>query len=473
MRTENIREDSTFFLQDPKLPDYPLTLQAAVNIGLKRNLDLRVERILADITDDEVVAEKLKMLPKLDVGVNGVNRSNYEIKSYEDLETGEVVLSNTVSEERDRLLANMSLSWNVLDFGFSYYRGRQALYTQHVRRMERLKQAQKLSLDIATAYWKATVAEAGVKKVRLAEKELTNFKAAIGQMSSEKRVDALAMKTLEKKLIDLELTARKLQANVSGARIDLCRFMGVRPSTPLSLAPIELESALDVLPSVDTLKSDFLEKIALNHRPELFVSDLEKHIHQDDAKSKLLAMFPGLRIDFSMNYDSNMYLQNNTWNNAAIGLASDLLALPSKYYSYKAAGKRVEQADAERLLLTAGVIAQVHLSLHAYAVEADQHLLYQQSNELSTELLDLSKISAEAGNLTSMSLVPRVLESLVAQLERDRSAVRVLETYHRMLVTLGLDYEQWQKSLDSFDESLFTPQEDIDSQDILLSLTAE
>ncbi len=473
MRNEHLQEDAAYFYQDPILPDRPLTLQDVVDIGLQRNLELRVERILAEITDDEVVAEKLKMLPALDVGVNGVHRSNYEIKSYEDLETGEIVLSNTVSEERDRLLANISLSWNVLDFGFSYYRGRQAVYTQQIRRMERLRQAQKLSLDLAAAYWKATVAEAGVRKVREAEKELQEFKVAIEQMSAENRVDALAMKVLEKKLIDLELTARKLQANVSGARIDLCRLMGLRPSTPLNLVSVNLDQSLTTLPLADQLDSKFLESVALNQRPELFASDLEKHVRQDDARAKLLAMFPGLRLDISGNYDSNMYLQNNTWNNAAVGLAGDILALPSKYHSYQAADKRTEQADAERLLLTAGVIAQVHMSLHAYAVESDQHTLYQKSDLLCSELLDMSKVRVDAGNMNSMGLVTRVLESLVAQLERDRSAVRVLETYHRMLITMGLDYDQWQNPLESSGDSLTAPPDDIDSQDIFLSLTSE
>lgn len=69
--------------QEPVVFAEPLTLQRVIELGLKNNLDMRLSEVLAQIADDEVVVEKLKMLPNLDADGRMQHRSNHEVTDYE------------------------------------------------------------------------------------------------------------------------------------------------------------------------------------------------------------------------------------------------------------------------------------------------------------------------------------------------------------------------------------------------------
>jgi hypothetical protein len=140
---------------------------------------------------------------------------------------------------------------------------------------------------------------------------------------------------------------------------------------------------------------------------------------------------------------------NNDWTNVGVSLAANLLSLPSKYSEWKAKDKSVTMVKVQRLMLTAGIIAQVHLSLHDYKVKEEQFSLYDNSLGISDSLLGMTKERNKAGTkgYSDTVVTQNMLESLVTRLERDRALVDLLNSYNMMLVTLGLDHGRWREPL--------------------------
>jgi len=431
------------------LPD-PLTLDNAVKIGMVHNLNLRISRRMAEIADDNALIDRLKMLPQLNVSGNLSQSSVYSVED----------------EDKTQKTASISLVWSVLDFGLSYIRARQAVMKTEIQRMERLRQAQSLAMDITTAYWKAVLAEQSLEQIRKIEAEVQDYKTEAESLVAEKRLDPIASKAIEKKLVELAITASNLQAEISGAKIELCKLMGVDPTMPFNLKREDFRDYVSRMPVPESLDPKKMENISLRNRPEFFAADIELKVQQDAARAALLSMFPGISMSFSSYYNGDSHNVNNFWHNWGANIASSLLSLPSQYVSLNVQKKSEKIVELQRLLLTAGVIVQAHMAVHDYAVKEQQFKLYDDSFMIADDLLNMSRERRELGLLSAWSLTQRMLEDVVARLERDRRIINLFNAYNTLLVTLGLDYSRWGENLAETEEE--SVPEDIENRDINL-----
>ncbi len=301
------------------------------------------------------------------------------------------VLGRSISEERTRKVVNLSLSWNVLDFGLSFIRARQAAMDKEIKRMERLRQAQNLAMDIAASYRKSVMAEQELEYIAKIEADVKIYKEKAKEMVAQNRLDPISAKNIEKKMADLAITAASLQADISNARIELCRLMGLNPMTEFRLAHESSEVYLKKMPESEEIKPEHLEITALNNRPEFFAADIQMRIQKDEARAALVSMFPGIRFDISHHYDDNKYLVNNYWSSVGLGVVENLLSLPSRYASWKYQERTESLVKAQRLMLTAGVIVQVHMALHDFIEKEKRFRLYNDSYVISEDLLTMSR----------------------------------------------------------------------------------
>ena len=450
-RQKNLETDLAFFKPEKEnLLTEPLTLDGAIRLGLENNLDIRVSRIMTEIADDTRVAEKLKMLPQLNTEGDVSWRSKFLRKRYIDPDTGEETISSSVSQDKTQKTLSLSVSWNILDFGLSYIRARQAALNAEVRQMEERRQAQTLAMDIAAAYWASILAERDLAYIREIESNVREYKAKANAMVAQRRLDPISVKEMESQLVRLTLSASNLQADLSDMRIELCKLMGLTPTTSFDLSDKEnFQKYADLLPDSRLLDAESLEMISLKNRPELFSADLEEKIRQHEARSVLVSMFPSISFESAYNYNADSFLVDNTWTNVTSGFVLNLLSLPSKYVEWKAKGKAVTMSRLQRLLLTAGIIAQVHVALQDYRNKEVHFNLQDNAYMITEDLLRMSRERNEAGmvGFSDTVVTQRMMESMLARLERDRSLVALFNAYNMLLATLGLDYSQWQEGL--------------------------
>lgn len=437
-RQTHLSEDlaSLQFEKHQTLPD-PMTLDDAVAIGLQNNLDMRVSEMMAAIENDNALSEKLKMLPTLEAD-GTYSKSN---------------VYNAPDEDLSNKRATLSFAWNLLDFGLSYIRARQAALRTEVRKIERMRQAQNLALDIVVAYWKAVLAEQSLEKIRKIEAEVNDYRIKAEELVKQKRLDPIASKAIEKKIVELAITASNLQADISGAKIELSKLMGLGPATSFNLMRASFKAYVEKLPSPLSLDSLKLEKIALRGRPEFFSADIDMNIQQDEAKAALISMFPGIEFDFALYYNTNSYNVNNFWSTWGGSITSSLLSLPFQYVNWKKQKKTLEMMRLQRLILTAGVIVQTHIAVHDYVVKERQFRLYDDAFVIAEDLLKMSRERHQLGLLSDWAMTQRMLEDVVAMLERDRRIIDVINAYNILLVTLGRDYNRWKDALSDISET--------------------
>ncbi len=465
-RRDNLAEELKLIQvrETMSFPD-PLTLDDVIKIGTQNNLEMRISRIMADIEKDNALAEKLNMLPQLSLSGNLGYRNSYNISKYQDVNTGQEYLGSSTNQEKATKLMNIDLSWNILDFGLSYLRARQAVMGTEIKRMERIRQSQKLAVELSAAYWRAVLTVKDLERVKAIEAEATEYKTRAEALVAQKRLDPFIAKGIEKQVSDLSITSNNLQAEITAVKIELAKLMGLSPVTRFELSgESSAEAYLENMPDSSKVDPRKLEIVSLNHRPELFSADLEEKVRQDEARSVLVSMFPGIRLSASQNFDYNSFLLNTTWSSVGVSVAENILALPSKYMSWKAKDKTVSMVKAQRLMLTAGIIAQVHMAFHDYRTKEKQFRLYHNAWLISEDLLNMSRERNKLGTVTDVQITQRMMETVVSKLQRDRSLTDVMNAYNMLLVTLGLNFEQWTEKLAQMNENAMP--EDIQTRDI-------
>jgi len=257
----------------------------------------------------------------------------------------------------------------------------------------------------------------------------------------------MAAADAEMRLKELELTIRQLQTNLSKERLELARLMGLNQNVQFTLARPHIKPIIAALPHTKQLDIDRLEEYALLHRPELFAGDMEVRIQKEEAKNKILAMFPGISVFAGTHYEDNRLLYSHNWNTIGAGVGLELLDLPAKYVSYRGQEKAVEMAKAQRLMTTVGIITQVHIALLDYAIKVDRFRLLDETYALATNLFNMAEEKNRAGRLPELAVTQRQLEEMASKLRRDESVVDLLVAHKRLCVTIGIDVLNCDSSL--------------------------
>lgn len=460
-RQHNLAEDIEF-LRPRKTMTFaaPLSVQDAIRVGLDNNLELRVSQLMEDIADDEKFSRKLQMLPALEIDAYMYSRSDFQTRKYLNTETGEVVSpsgsSTAVNQDKTSKVLNLTLSWNILDLGLSYFRARQASLEAEARRMETRRQAQTLALDIAAAYWKAVVAQRDLEYVTEIEGGVREYKNRVDALVAERRLDAIAAKEMESQLLRLAMSAASLHAEVASIKMELANLMGLTPATRFDLADADqFYERIERLPDPRLIDVENLETLSLESRPELYAADLKGASQRDEARAALLSMFPSIVLEPAYYYDADSFLVRNDWTTVTTELTYNLLRLPANIVAYQARLKGQDVARFQRTLLTAGIITQVHVALQDFGIKREQYGLQAKAYDIVGDLYEMSRERNEMGmaGFSDLAVTRRMMESMLSRLERDRSLVALYQSYTRLLVTLGLDQDRWDIDLLRLDET--------------------
>lgn len=449
-RAANLLEDMERLSSNQMvLPDKPITLDEAINVAFNNNLDLRIAEFEGDIAKDNAYAERLNMLPSLTLSGHRSKRDRSRRQDFVNAQTGAIQQSNTVSAPRNTFQADLSLTWNVLDFGLSYVRSRQAQLSVKALEFRRLRQAQLLALDVTESYWRAALAEDALDYIRQVEAELKQQKDLIEDAVATMNMNPIAAKDAAKRLVDLQIIIRDLQAEVSNSKVELARLMGLRQDQPFKFSREAIRPLLAALPRPHQLDVNTLEAFALKSRPELFEQDLNEQIQQDEVRAAMLSILPDLTFGLGGHYDNNRLLNANRWNTLAVDFGWNLLSIPSKLARKRAQEDGLDMVRYQRLQNTIGVVTQVHLALLDYAVKVDRFMLLEESYTLANDLLMLVRQANGAGQVSDLAVTQRALEDVAAKLRRDRAVVESIVGYRRLLVSIGLDTRHWNENLNT------------------------
>jgi outer membrane protein TolC len=137
----------------------PVTLENAMARALKYNMDYRVKLMEEAMGQRQLDVANLDMLPKLAASAGYTARDKDNASSSQNVATGEQSLAPSISTEKQDRMADLSLSWNVLDFGVSYYTAQQQADRVLILEQRKRRVGQQLVQQVREAWWQAAGAQ--------------------------------------------------------------------------------------------------------------------------------------------------------------------------------------------------------------------------------------------------------------------------------------------------------------------------
>jgi outer membrane protein TolC len=413
----------------------PLTVSDAIARALKYNLEKRSKMMEEALALGQLDVDKFDLLPKLTGNAGYTEKSEPNATRSRDLYTQTTSTSNpSYSADRFARTADLTMSWNLLDFGLTYYTAKSNADRAMVATERRRKAVHNLISEVRFAYWRAAayqtlktdvdnaVAEArsALGKAKTVEKE--NLKAPAEALRYQKSL----LETLR------QLTA--IQQELSTARIELAALINVPPGSEIKLAVPDAMTPPDWSSSMERM-----EEMAFVNNPDLREQGYLTRITVDDTKKAIIKMLPGVTFTGSRNYDYNSFLMDNHWYEAGAKLSWNLMNVISGPSALKYADANEEVAKARRIALRMAVLAQVHISERQFRNATSQ---FEQSDELWKVDKRLAELSDAKSANDASGMLERVAghaSAIASQLRRFQTYAQVEQAYAKMQATMGDD----------------------------------
>ncbi len=427
--------DRTAMFKDQAPITGPLTLEQALERVLTYNLDRRSKMMEEALALGQLDLDRFDLLPKL--AANGAfnSRSTHHVTTSIDSVTLRPSDANpTYSSDRDTITADLGLTWNVLDFGVSYFTAHQNADRALIAAERRRKTIQNLGQEVRFAFWRAAAAQELRDKV---QRTLVNAERALKDAERVEReglrnpMDSLRVqKTLLESIRQLEAVDQEL----TSAKAELAALINVPPGSDFRLAVPRTMA----LPELD-LSVERMEELALANNPDLREQDYQTRIAADETRKELLKLLPGISFSASRQYDSNSFLVDNRWNQAGAQVTWNLLNLISAPDRIDYAETREQVADARRLALRMAVLAQVHVGQHQFQSAARQFLRADRLWQLETRLAENAGNQSEGGTQSEIEKVTQDTSTIAAELRRFQSYALVQSSFGKLQATIGAD----------------------------------
>lgn len=415
-----------------------LTLSESIARALKYNLNQRVKMLEQSLRAGELESGKYDMLPTLlaKAGYDWRNSFShrYDAPYINDGTAGALSTSMPdISVAPTHSTTSLALSWNLLDFGASYYSAKQNADKLLIANEKRRSAMHTLVQNVRAAYWRALAAETLSKRVRstikAAEKALSDSEALTAERVSSPDQSLRYQRNLLENLRLLESVDREL----ASTRIKLTQLMGALPSTRFTL--IEPETTLEPL----TASIESMEERALLQNADLREQFHSVRIAAQDTRKAMLKLLPGISFNYGYYGDNDRYLVNDEWQAAGVSVSYNLFNLLSGPSRLDAADKNLALAQTRRMALQMSVLTQVHLSAYLYTDALRQYKRANQIYNVDRQLENIVR-GKYASNMTSQQAqIAANVTTILSELRRYQAMAKFQESVGQLQASIGME----------------------------------
>ncbi|MCJ9429440.1 TolC family protein [Kordiimonas marina] len=407
----------------------PLTLDDAIARALKYNLDQRLKLMEEAVAMGQLDVARMDLLPDL------VARAGISSRSNKDSTYNTAKTATSTSSDRTRKTADLSVSWNVLDFAIGYMRARQQADTALIVQERRRNVIHNVVNDVRRAYWRAAAAERALKQFAPVIKRV---RGALDE--AQKRVSENVGNSLDalKYQQDLLLTLRELETRhrqLLEAKTELATLINVRPGTDFHLAAADgpIPTAEPDMP----MTVDKMETEALKNRSELREEAYQLRVYRRDAKIAVMDMLPGLNFTTGINYTSDSYKLNQDWYDGAMNLSWNLMKIVQAPANLHLANSNIDLSKVRRLALSMAVLSQVHIAeLRFNHAKSDFDLANKIAN-VQDQIFDRLSAGRKANTISEAQEIRGEVRALLSGLQRDMAYADMQAAYGRIFATVG------------------------------------
>ena len=415
-----------------------IALEEAIARALTYNRERRVSLMESVLTSTQMDVAKFDMLPELAANAGYSKRNNLGASSSGTYENGAVTRSTpptySVSSEKESDTQNVTLSWNLLDFGLSYVRAEQAADRLLISQERERKAIHNLIQDVRESYWRALSAQRLLVKVGPLYKRVDQALENAREIEASRLEDPVVALSYQRDLLDIRRSLEAVQQDLISAKSSLATLMGMAPNETFTLNDPQNFVVPDVKMDLGTL-----EKTALALRPELMEVRYQKRISYKEGRAALMGLLPSLNITGGYYKDSNGYLLNDEWESVGATLGFNLFNVFKAPTMSQLAENQKSLAIERDLAMTATVLGQVHISVVDYE-QAKKRFetasdYYEVIKAIRLQMMSL-KQTDQAGEL---DLIREEFSELLAELRRDVAYGDLQNSYGRIHVAAGLD----------------------------------
>ena len=224
------------------------------------------------------------------------------------------------------MVASAGLSWNVLDFGVSWFTARQNADRYLIVDERRRKAVFTLVQEVQVAYWRAYAHQLMSERISTVVADARVALANAQQIEVEQIQSPLETLRYQKSLLENLRQLWQIEQELVSARAELASLMTLPPGSNFRLAPVEKEK---IGPLPDDFSIEQLEQIAFQNNPDIREQTYQSRISAQEARKAILKMLPGISFNVSRQYDSNSFLVDNQWYESSAKLSWNLLSLLS------------------------------------------------------------------------------------------------------------------------------------------------
>lgn len=412
----------------------PVDLYEAIARALKYNLDHQVELAEQAVRERELRLAHYSLLPSVVASSGYAARNEILASSSQNAFTGAQSLVTSTSQDKRLRSADIAFGWNVLDFGLSYVKARQAADQVLIQNELRRKIALRMVEDVRAAFWRAVSAQRLLGKLRRVEAQARSVEREARRMARDQQTSQITALTYEREIVEIQRTIGEITRELNTAKAELGALMNVPPHVTFSV-----RGGYPAMPRLPRTDPRELVHIAVMNRPELREVEYRRRINEHEFHAALLEMLPGVHLIAGSNWDSNSFLLHNDWMNWGAKASWNLL----KVFSYPARRAVIEEQEAllvtRARAVTMAIMTQVYVSRIRYAHAQKEYGIAVKFRNVQSDLLEQIRREANAGRVARQTLVREELNAVVAEAKLDIAYAALQGAYANVETSIGLD----------------------------------
>ena len=412
----------------------PLTLAQALDRGIRYNLDHRVRLMEETLASGALEVSRYDLWPQLMAQAGYTARDSYAASESVSIQSRQTSLEPSFSTEKEQGLGGLRFSWNILDFGVSYAQAQQRADEVLVVAELRRKAEQNLALDIQTAWWRVAAAQRSAAEIETLLGQAEEALAKSDQSIQSKLNPPLKALTMQKGLLELINRLAQLRKEARLAKVQLAGLINLPPGTLYEVAPMP-----EALPQAPALAVQDMERLALTSRPELREEDYRKRITAQEARKALLRMLPGIELNAGANYDSNKYLDNQSWADVGMQVSWNIFNLFSGPAARRYAEGQMDLGELRRQALSVAVITQVHVAREQYEQALADYRTAVRLDEVEGKIAAQLEAEQSASRVDPAQVVMGRASALAAKLRRSLAQAELQSAVARIRHSMGDD----------------------------------
>lgn len=437
---ERARRDieKMYALQEPA--SGPISLAQATARAIRYNMDYRLRIMEQAGAMGQLEVGNFDLLPRMTASAGYNNRSN-DAFGFGFTQDGKISSNPTASSERAFTTGKASFSWNVLDFGQSYFRAKQLADQTLVAEERQRKAQQNLVQDVRQAFWRAYSAQVLLPEFENLMNELASYSVRVKIILDEKLLPPAQAIALRRSLIEFEQQLALRAGELTQSRFEFANLLNMPQNQPFTL----------VIPPMPQLRQEVgrrfsgsvesLDMLALEFRPELREEGYRmRQTELEKSRAQLQAFLPGISLDLSAQTNSNRYLLNDAWAQVGAEAALNMVKLFSLPAIKRATEAQKGIDEARRMALAASVLAQIRISVTRFDILSREYEHWVVGLEDDRRLLELLQVSAANGVETEFEVLKAKARLLMTKINFGMTYAILEGAMARVHNSVGLDF---------------------------------